>query len=154
MKKWILIAVVGLFAFALARLVVTTTDAVDTDVHNYVKGLNYKLTARVDSAVVTNESKGVGFLFCSVTSGRFDPSVENVLGDHLKEHKRLRVMFPTGNGFKVFLGGIKKFAPSDSVVVDSDIDRFAVFRGSESIWESRVSNTTVGKVSFAFWILD
>ena len=45
MKKWILIAIVSLFAFALARLVITTSDAVDTDVHNYVNGLNYKLTA-------------------------------------------------------------------------------------------------------------
>src|SRR4051812_43213811 len=154
MKKWILIAIVSLFAFGLGRLVVTTTNAVDTDVQNYIKGLNYKLTARVDSAVVTNEAKGVGFLFCSVTSGRFDPSVEKVLRAHLKEHKRLQVMFPTANGFKVFLGGIKKFAPSDSVIVDSDIDRLAVFRGDESVWESRVSNTTVGKVSFAFWIPD
>ncbi|HYI76562.1 MAG TPA: hypothetical protein VEW65_03025 [Chryseolinea sp.] len=154
MKKWILVAIITLFALAIVRLVVTTTNAVDTDVQNYIKGLNYKLTARVDSAVVTNESKGIGFLFCSVTSGRFDPSVENVLADHLKEHNRLRVMFPTRNGFKVFLGGIRKFAPSDSVIIDSDIDRFAVFRGSESIWESRVSYTTVGKVSFAFWIPD
>ena len=91
MKKWILIAIVSLFAVALSRLVITTTNAVDTDVHNYIKGLNYKLTARVDSAVVTNESKGVGFLFCSVTSGRFDPSVENVLGARLKEHDALDV---------------------------------------------------------------
>ena len=63
-------------------------------------------------------------------------------------------MFPTGNGFKVFIGGIKKFAASDSVIVNSEVDRFAVFRGSDSIWESKVSNTTVGKVSFAFWIPD
>jgi hypothetical protein len=154
MKKWILIAVAILFATALARLVITTDNAVDNDVHNYIKGLNYKFTARVDSVVVTNESKGVGFLFCSVTSGSFDPSVENILGTHLKEHKRLRVVFPTDNGFKVFLGGIKRFASSDSMIVDSDIDRLAVFRGGDSIWESKVSSTTVGKVSFAFWIPD
>jgi hypothetical protein len=154
MKNWILITIASLVAVGFARLVFTTTNNVNTDVQNYIKGLNYKLTARVDSAVVTNESKGVGFLFCSVTSGSFNPSVENVLAAHLKEHKRLRVMFPTGNGFKVFLGGIKKFAPSDSVIIDSEIDRFAVFRGNESIWESKVSNTTVGKVSFAFWLPD
>lgn len=154
MKKWTLIATIILFAALLARLVIRTDNAVDNDVHNYIKGLNYKFTARVDSVVVINESKGVGFLFCSVTFGRFDPSVENILGTHLKEHRRLRVAFPTENGFKVFLGGIKKFAPADSVIVDSDIDRFAVFRGSDSIWESKVSNTTVGKVSFAFWIPD
>ena len=63
MKKWILVATVTLFALAVVRLVVTTSNAVDTDVQNYIKGLNYKLTARVDSAVVTNESKGIGFCF-------------------------------------------------------------------------------------------
>jgi hypothetical protein len=154
MRKWIIVGIVGLFAIGLSRLVLNTSKAVDNDVDKYIKGLNYKFTARVDSAVVSNDSKGVGFLFCSVTSGTCDPSVENVLAEGLKEHKRLRVIFPTDNGFKVFLGGIKKFAPSDSVIVDSDIDRFAVFRGGESIWESKVSNTTVGKVSFAFWIPD
>ncbi len=154
MKRWTVFVIVALFVVALARIVITTQNAVDADVTSYIKNLNYKLSARVDSAVVTNESKGVGFLFCSVSSGSFDPSVENFLGNHLKEHQRLRFMFPTPNGFKVFLGGIKKFAPSDSVIVDSDINRFAIFRGSEPIWESRVSNTTVGKVSFAFWLPD
>lgn len=154
MKKLSLAIIVAIFVVALVRLVVTTQNAVDADIHNYIKGLKYKLTARVDSAVVTNESKGIGFLFCSVTSGSFDPLVENILGTHLKEHKRLRVMFPADNGFKVFLGGIKRFSHSDSVIIDSDIDRFAVFRGNESIWEARVSDTTVGKVSFAFWLPD
>ena len=153
MKKWILIAV-GIFALAVARLVITTSNSVDSDVHNYTKSLNYKLSARVDSAIVTNQSKGVGFLFCSVTSGSFDPSVEDALAAKLREHKRLRVAFPTDRGFKVFLGGIERYAAHDSVVIDSDIDRFAVFRDGESIWESKVSNTTVGKVSFAFWIPD
>lgn len=154
MKKWIIVAIVSLFAIGLSRLVLKTSNALDNDVHNYIKGLNYKFTARVDSAVVTNDTKGVGFLFCSITSGICDPSVENVLSERLKEHKRLRVIFPTDNGFKVFLGGVKRFASSDSVIVDSDIDRFAIFRGGESIWETKVSNTTVGKVSFAFWIPD
>ena len=154
MKKLTLAVIVVIFVAALARLIVTTQNAVDADVHNYIKGLEYKLTARVDSVVVTNESKGIGFLLCSVTSGRFDPSVEDDLRTHLKEHKRLRVMFPTDKGFRVFLGGIKRFAPSDSVIIDSDIDRFGVFRGNESIWEARVSDTTVGKVSFAFWLPD
>jgi len=154
MKKLTLAAIAAMFVVALVRLVVTTQNAVDADVHNYIKGLNYKLTARVDSAVVINGSKGIGFLYCSVTSGSFDPSVEDALGTNLKEHKRLRVMFPADNGFKVFLGGIKRFSPSDSVVIDSDNDRFAVFRDNESIWEARVSDTTVGKVSFAFWLPD
>src|ERR1700733_11496776 len=101
MKKWILIAIVGLFAFALARLVITTNNAVDTDVQNYVEGLNYKLTAKVYSVIVIDESRDVGFLSCSVTSGRFDPSVEDALATHLKEHKRLRILFPTDHGFKV-----------------------------------------------------
>ncbi len=154
MGKWILAVILVLSTFALTRLVIATSDAVDTDVHNYVRGLNCKLTARVDSAVVTNEAKGVGFLFCSVTSGKFDASIEDALGAQLKEHKRLRVMFPAASGFKVFLGGIKKYAQLDSVVVDSDIDRFAVFRSGKSVLETRVSSTTVGKVSFAFWIPD
>ena len=151
MNKWTF-AIIAVFVIALTRLIVTTNNAVDRDVASYIQGLNYKFTARVDSVDVTHEGKGIGFLFCTVTSGDFDPSIENILATKLKEHKRLRVLFPVGDGFKVFLGGIKKFAPSDSVIVDSDNDRFAVFRGNESIWESKVSNTTVGKVSFAFWI--
>lgn len=154
MKKWIIVGIVSLFVIGLSRVVLKTSNAVDNDVHKYIRGLNYKFTARVDSVIVSNDSKGVGFLFCSVTSGIYNPSVEDLLAESLKEHKRLRVIFPTDNGFKVFLGGIKKFASSDSVIVDSDVDRFAVFRGGKSIWESKVSSTTVGKVSFAFWIPD
>lgn len=154
MGKWIIAGAVSLFIAGLSRIILTTSDAVDNDVRQFIKSLNYKFTARVDSVVVSNDSKGIGFLFCSLTSGSWDPSVENSLAGSLKEHKRLRVLFPTDHGFKVFLGGIKKFLPSDSVIVDSDIDRFAIFRDGESIWESKVSNTTVGKVSFAFWIPD
>jgi hypothetical protein len=155
MRKWVVTGIVSLFAVAIARLVLTTQSDVDGDVNEYIAGLNYKFRAKVDSVVQTHEGKGVGFLYCRLTEGVFNPAIENELGTRLKEHKRLRVIFPISDStFRVFLGGINKFAPSDSVIVDSGIDRFAVFRGNECIWEARVRDTTVGKVSFAFWLPD
>ena len=155
MKKWIMIGTTALFIAAIFRLILSTQNAIDDDVQAYVAGLHYKFVARVDSASVTNERKGVGFLYCKVISGQFKPGIEDQLAKQLKEHKRLRFIFPTGDSsFKVFLGGIRRFRKSDSVVVDSEFDRFAIFRDNESISESKISNTTVHKVSFAFWLPD
>ena len=155
MRKWIVIAIAALFIAAIIRLILSTQTALDDDVQAYVSGLNYKFIARVDSASVTNERKGVGFLYCKVISGSFNPAIEEQLATKLKEHKRLRFAFPTGDSsFKVFLGGIKRFKSFDSVVVDSEKDRFEVYRGEESVWKSKISNTTVHKVSFAFWLPD
>jgi hypothetical protein len=94
MRKWAVIGVVSLFAVGVARLAVNTQSDVDRDVNAYIAGLNYKFGARVDSVVQTHETKGVGFLYCRLTNGRFDPAIENDLGARLKEHKRLRVIFP------------------------------------------------------------
>ena len=153
MRKWIVIGIAVLFVAALIRLAFTTQNAIDDDVQAYVKGLNYKFVAKIDSASLTNKRKGVGYLYCKVISGQFNPGLEDQLARRLKEHKRLRFLFPTADSsFKVFLGGIKRFAPSDSVVVDSHTDRFEVFRDQRSICKSKISNTTVHKVSFAFWL--
>jgi len=155
MRRWIVIGTIAIFAFAAARVVFVTTKNVDEDMTEYVRGLKYDFSAVIDSVIVENESKGIGWIVCRSLSGDVDLTVEDSLQARLKTHKRIRFLHPGDRGqFKIFKGGIRDYMVNDSVVINSNIDRFAVYRNGDIVVDTKVSQSTVMKVSFAFWLPD
>ncbi len=55
----------------------------------YAHHLNYDFTAKVDSSVIVNEKKVVGFIVGSITSGSYDKWVEDSLNRNLINYKRI-----------------------------------------------------------------
>lgn len=140
---------------ATGRMLLKTRNEIEDEMQSYVHNLHYDFSAKVDSIIVVSSSKGVGLLVCDVTGGNCKKSVEDSLNRHLTNYKRIRFLnFKPDGQFQIFLGGISRFKPGDSIKVNSNEDRFAVFRNGESILKSEVSHATTHKLYFAFWLRD
>lgn len=155
MPRWIIISIALIFVLAVSRLIFTTSSNINDDVDEYVKSLDYDFIAMIDSVVVVNQKKGTGWIVLAIQSGHVNRATEDSLNRTLKHHKRLRFLIPADrNRFKIFQGGVKRYNRGDSVVIDSPIDRFSVWRNGESIRDVKITQSMVSKVSFAFWLPD
>lgn len=156
MKRRIVISIaVVLLVLATARVLFKTGNEIDDEMQAYVHNLHYNFTAKVDSIVLVNSKKGIGLLTCHITSGECDRAVEDSLNQHLTNYKRIRFLNFKPNGqFQIFLGGVSKYQPNDSITVNSNEDQFNIFRDGEAILKSKVSLGTTHKVYFAFWLND
>jgi len=144
-----------LMLFLASRLLLKAGNEIDHEMQSYVHNLNYEFTAKVDSIVLVSSKKGTGLLVCKITGGICNRFVEDSLNHHLINYKRIRFLNFKPNGqFQIFLGGISKFQPNDSIVVNSNEDKFNIFRREEVILKSEVSHATTHKVYFAFWLQD
>jgi hypothetical protein len=153
MKRWIIIGVVIVLLAAAGRNIYAIFDGIDQEKLSYVSKLNYDFTARVDSVVQLK--KGGGYLICKMTTGRWNTSTEDSLNRHLVNFKRIRFLhFRSDDKFLIIIGGVNKFKPLDSIVVNSSKDQFRIYRNSEKILNAKISLSTRHKVSFAFWIKD
>ena len=153
MKQWIGVGVAAILLLAVAgRNVYEVFAGIDREIQSYVSNLNYDFKARVDSVV--SLKKGGGYLICKITSGRCSRSREDSLNEHLTNFKRIRFLhFRSDDQFLIMVGG-KKFRAGDSIVVNSQEDKFQVYRSGENILNAKISQSTRHKVSFAFWIKD
>ena len=155
MKRWMIISVVLiLVAFATTRLLLRTENEIDAEMQFYVHNLQYDFTAKVDSIILLNE-KGVGFLVCEITGGKCNRVIEDSLNQHLTNYKRIRFLhFKEKDQFQIFVGGVSKYKPMDSIRVNSTEDKFSIYRDGQNVLESHVSHATTHKVYFAFWLQD
>lgn len=148
-------ATVGILALLAGRTMLQVGNELDTEMEDFVHHLNYEFAAKVDSIVVTNKVKDIGFVVCSITQGKFDKGVEDSLNHHLVSYKRIRFLIADQDGrFRKSLPEISRFRPGDSMAVSSRGDKFSIFRNHEPIFESRMSQSTRHKVYFAFWLPD
>jgi len=147
--------IVILMLFLASRILLKTGNEIDHEMQSYVHNLSYDFTAKVDSIILVNSKKGTGILVCKITSGVCNRLVEDSLNQHLMNYKRIRFLNFKPNGqFQIFLGGISKYQPNDSIIVNSNEDKFNIFRSEEVILKSKVSHSTTQKVYFAFWLQD
>ena len=156
MKRSIVIGIAAILMLFLAiRIFLKTGNEIDHEMQAYVRNLSYDFTAKVDSIILVNGKKGTGLLVCKITSGICNRFVEDSLNQHLINYKRIRFLNFKPNGqFQLFLGGISKYQPNDSIIVNSNEDKFSIFRREEVILKSEVSHATTHKVYFAFWLQD
>jgi hypothetical protein len=156
MKRLIIIVAIALLFLGAIRAWLRTQNDLDDEMESYVKNLHYKFSARVDSIEILNAKRQRGFLICHLTKGKLNEITEDSLNRHLVNYKRIRFLrlFPNGQFKILFLGGIFKYQPSDSVVVNSNLDEFKIFRNDEIILDSHVSQSLLYKVYFAFWLHD
>ncbi len=155
MKRPVIIGIAVLILFMTVRILFKTGNEIDGEMQSYVHHLNYDFTAKVDSIILLNAKKDIGFIVCEITGGKYNRFVEDSLNQHLLNYKRIRFLNLKPNGqFSLFLGGISRYQPNDSIIVKSDADTFQIFRGGEVILVSNVSRATTHKVLFAFWLHD
>jgi len=137
----------------VARAVFKTENEIESEVQSYVHNLNYDFTAKIDSIILLK--KGGAYLICQITSGRCNESTEDSLNHHLINFKRIRFLHFKPNGqFLIVSGHTDRLKPRDSIVINSEEDKFHIFRNGQNILKSKISLSTRHKVSFAFWIKD
>ena len=155
MNRWIIIAAIALLLFLVARITFKTMNEVDDEMESYVRNLHYNFNARVDSIEIVNPKRQNGFLVCYLAKGKLNEITEDSLNRHLVNYKRIRFIFFQSNGqFKIFLWSVSKFESGDSIVINSDRNEFNVFRNGDTIQKSKITQSTIHKVNFAFWLGD
>lgn len=156
MKRSIIISIAAiLMLLATARIFLKTENKIESEMQSYVRNLHYDFSATIDSVILVHEKKGVGFVVGNVTNGNCNRSVEDSLNRHLTNYKRIRFLhFQTDGRFRIFLGRISRYKPGDSIVVNSNEDKFTILRNGDALLETEVSHATTHKVSFAFWLND
>ncbi len=154
MKRSIIIVVAAaLLILATVRLLLKTEDEFEGERQSYVRKLNYNFSAKVDSLIVVNRENGRGFLVCKLTNEKLTRVLEDSLNQHLKNHEWIRFLFFDSDGqAQIFLEDIFNYHVGDSVCVNSNTDKFDVYRNEKPILESSVSSATIHKVSWASWL--
>jgi len=151
MKNWIV--VICVLMLLAVRAIFKTENEIESEIQFYVHNLNYNFTAKVDSVILLK--KGGGYLICKITSGRCNESTEDSLNHHLINFKRIRFLhFKPSGQFLIVTGQPDKLRPRDSIVINSEEDKFHIFRNGLNILKTKISLCTRHKVSFAFWIKD
>jgi len=154
MKRSIIVVLVTfLLILATVRLLVKTEDEFNGERESYIRSLKYDFSARVDSIVVVSSKKGRGFLVCGLTDGKLTRLLEDSLNQRLKNHEWMRFLFFSSKGqAQIFLKDIFNYSVGDSIYVNSNTDKFYVYRNEKPISESSVSRATIYKVSWASWL--
>ena len=154
MKGSIIVGVAAvLLVLAIVRLLLKTEDEFEDERQSYIRSLNYNFSAKIDSIVVVNSKNGRGFLVCELTHGKLTRHLEDSLNQRLKNHEWMRFLFFNSNGqAQIFLKDISNYNVGDSICVNSNIDKFYVYRNEKPISESSVSRGTIFKVSWASWL--
>lgn len=151
-STYIIIAIVFLI-LTTGRLFLKIAGENEEEKQAYVQNLNYNFSARVDSIIVANNKRGRGFLVCKLTEGEVSKDVEDNLNRKLINYEWMRFLFFGSSGKpQLFLRNISAFQPGDSINVNSDNDRFVVYRGSTLILESTITRATWQKVSYTYWL--
>ena len=146
MKSWLIFAAGMIIVFALVvRLIIRKSSRVKDEREWYVQNLNFKFSAELDTVELINKN-GVGYLIFQLTSGRMDPSTEDSLKRHLKDHERLRFL-PRRRDGKISLisGAVKKYQKGDSLFVNSAKDQIVIFRDTLKLWERSISGALRGE---------
>ena len=154
MKRSIIIVLAAvLLILATVRLLVKTEGKFKDERQSYVGSLKYDFSAKVDSIILVNSKKGRGFLVCELTDGKLTGLLEDSLNQRLKNHEWMRFLFFNSKGqAQIFLKDIFNYNVGDSICVNSNTDKFYVYRNEKPIAESSVSRATIYKVSWASWL--
>ncbi len=153
MKRSIIIVLAAvLLISATVRLLVKTEGEFEGERQSYIRNLKYDFSAKVDSIVVVSK-KGRGFLVCQLTDGKLTRLLEDSLNQRLKNHEWMRFLFFNSKGqAQIFLKDIFNYNVGDSICVNSNTDKFYVYRNEKPISESSVSRAMIYKVSWASWL--
>jgi hypothetical protein len=90
---------------------------------------------------------------CELTKGKLTGALEDSLNQHLKNHEWIRFLFfNSAKQAQIFPEDIFNYHVGDSVYVNSNTDKFDIYRNEKTILESSVSRATIHKVSWASWL--
>lgn len=114
----------------------------------YRAQLNYEFASTIDSVRLLKGDAGPGRLYCTLTKGTLDPSIEDSLAKKLRHFTYLR--FNESNiddKIRFIMPGAERFHKGDCVVVNSLTDNIQLFRLRSEIYTDRVSNLLEARVS-------
>jgi hypothetical protein len=156
MKRSVIIISIFLLILLLAgRTLLKTGQELDNEMEEYIHNLNYVFAAKIDSIVLLNSEKDLGLIVCRITDGSYNKFVEDSLNQHLVNYKRIRFLSFNQNGqILKYMANVSKYKPNDSIRINSNEDKYYIFRDRKVIFERAMSESTVHKVYFAFWLHD
>jgi uncharacterized membrane protein len=136
-RKWIIAIVVFVVLLMVANIVYNRLGEYKDERILYVKSLDFHFSASVDSLEIfwgTN-----GYVYFHTTFGEVDLLTEEQKNGNLKVNSSLRFLLPMDNGALAFHArDLDKYQPSDSIIIDSDVDRIYIFRQGKLTGESQI----------------
>lgn len=105
----------------------------------YVKHLKYDFSAKVDTAFVLKQNHGYGRMFCTpLVINEMDCLIEDSISQHL--NRSLRFIWQRKDGQVNFLVTNGQLGVmSDSIYVNSRIDKIQFFKDGKLVGDDRVS---------------
>jgi hypothetical protein len=117
----------------------------------YTQNLRYEFSSFVDSIRFLHGDLGPGRLFCTVTRGIVNDSIENRLNKQLKHFQRLRFNEGRDEGrIQFIMPGAERFMKNDSVVVNSIMNQVHFFRQHRLIYTDKLSNLLEARFGLTF----
>lgn len=117
----------------------------------YRQQLNYEFASIVDSVRLLDGKAGPGRLYCTLTRGTLDPSIEDTLSKKLQHFTYLRFNeSKSEDRIRFVMPGAERFHKGDCVVVNSITDKIQLFRLKSEICTDRVSNLLEARMSKTF----
>jgi hypothetical protein len=107
----------------------------------YRQQLNYEFASTIDSVRFVEGEAGPGRLYCTLTRGTLDPSIEDSLSKKLQHFTYLRFNEEKSEDkIRFVMPGAERFHKGDCVVVNSMTDNIQLFRLRSEIYADRVTN--------------
>lgn len=143
-RTLIILTAVGVFILLVVRMIVTHSRRVDDAQREFVSKLGYDLSAAVDSVKLFNEHAPVGFIYVSVTRGKFENN-EKKIGRTLRRKEKFRFMIPReGKGIRIFSKDAVKYKVGDSLIIDTARDQLIIFREGKQVARFVISENLSG----------
>jgi hypothetical protein len=145
-KQFIYLGLGAVILFALVvRLIFQTKNKVESheaEKEWYINSLDYNFAAEIDTiAVERADGLGPGMVVCKLTRGNFNYRTEDSLKREIKYHKKLRFNEMRERGYIRFLmPGANRFMQGDCLVVQSDSNKFEIFRQHKRFYKADLSN--------------
>jgi hypothetical protein len=142
------ISVVILLAARLGYNLYSTVEKFGEEREWYRQQLNYEFASTIDSVRFLDGEVGTGRLYCTLTKGILNPSIEDSLSKKLQHFTYLRFNeSQSEDQVRFVMPGADRFHKGDCVVVNSITDNIQLFRRGSEIYTDRVSNLLESRIN-------
>jgi hypothetical protein len=150
-KKLIILLGVFIVLCLIGRTVykiISFTSKLGEERERYAGALLYNVSSRVDSIKLIAPTGGPGKIYCTVTKGNIDYSIEDSLAKTLVYHSSLRFNeIHTTGALRFVTPGAERWKTGDSVVINAPLNQLSFFRDGNQIYVDQLSNLLEGRIT-------
>ncbi|HEY0743670.1 MAG TPA: hypothetical protein VGD40_19525 [Chryseosolibacter sp.] len=150
-KKLFLFIGIGVVLLLIAKIgfnLYSKVEAFSAEREWYGTQLHYDFSSSIDSVKFLDGNVGPAKLYCTLTKGTLDPSIEDSLGKKLQHFTYLRFNESRKEDkIRFVMPGAERFVKGYCVVVNSIRDQIQLFRKRSEIYSDRFSNLLEARVT-------